>query len=94
MWIGHLPNFTINPIHTAPLLFLRLGISKIFPETFDETLCKFLFCTYENSHNLILSKKLSRGHVVDIYVAWVENCKNNNFKFFLQRCPFYTYSFV
>ena len=62
------------------LLFLRLS-QKFFPATYDETLCKFLFCTYEDSCNLIWSKKLSRGHVVDIYVAWVQNSNFRNCKF-------------
>ena len=59
-------------------LFLPLS-QKFFPATYDETLCKFLFCTYEDSCNLIWSKKLSRGHVVDIYIAWLENCKTKNY---------------
>ena len=60
----------------CPPIFISLSISKIFPTTYDETLCKFLFCTSEDSRNLIWSQKLLRGHVVDIYVAWVENFKN------------------
>ena len=28
-----------------------------------------------------LAKKITRGHVVEIYVAWVENCKNKNCNF-------------
>ena len=47
------------------LLFLRLS-QKFFPATYDETLCKFLLYTYEDSHNLFWSKKLLRGHVEDI----------------------------
>ena len=70
------------------LLFLRLS-QKFFPATYDKTLCKFLLYTYEDSHNLFWSKKLLRGHVEDINVAWVENCKNNNFKF-----PFIEMSFL
>ena len=35
--------------------------SKISPATYDEILCKFLFCTYENSRNLIWSKKIIKG---------------------------------
>ena len=54
----------VNPIHTGPgvgkfahpFLFLRLS-QKIFPATYDETLCKFLLYTYEDSHNLFWSKK-------------------------------------
>ena len=44
--------------------------------------CKFLFYTCEDSRNLIWSRKLSRGHVIDIFVAWVENSniKNCNFR--------------
>ena len=76
--------YPLNPIHTRgegdkfahPFLFLRLSQKKI-PATYDETLCKFLFCTYEDTCNSIWSKKLSMGHVEDNYVAWVENC---NFK--------------
>ena len=58
------------------LLFLRLS-QKFFPATYDETLCKFLLYTYEDSHNLFWSKIISREHVEYIYVAWVENV---NFK--------------
>ena len=32
-----------------------------------------------------LAKKLSRGHVVDIYVAWAEICKNKNCNFRVLR---------
>ena len=66
------------------LLFLRLS-QKFFPATYDETLCKFLLYTYEDSRNLFWSKKLSRGHVEDINVAWVENCKNKNCNFRVLR---------
>ena len=65
-------------------LFLRLS-QKISPATYDETLCKFLLFTYEDSCNLIWSKKISRGHVEDINVAWVENCKNKNCNFRVLR---------
>ena len=58
------------------LLFLHLS-QKIFPATYDETFCKFLLYTYEDSHNLFWSKMISREHVEYIYVAWVENV---NFK--------------
>ena len=58
----------------ALLSFILRLSQKFSPATYDETLCKFLFCTYEDSCNLIWSKKLSRGHVVDIYITWVENC--------------------
>ena len=51
---------------------------KISPATYDETSCKFLLYTYEDSRNSIWSKKLSRGHVEDINVAWVENHKNKD----------------
>ena len=63
------------------LLFLRLS-QKFFPATYDETLCKFLLYTYEDSHNLFWSKILSREHVEYIEVAWVENVnfKNCNFR--------------
>ena len=64
-------------------LFLRLS-QKFFPATYHETLCKFLLYTYEDSHNLIWSKKLSRGHVEYVYVAWVESV---NFK---NRYPFFS----
>ena len=80
-------SFVLNPKHTegggqiCPLNFISSFTLKIFPSTYDKTLCKFLFCTYEDSHNLIWSKKLSRGHVVDIYVGWVENCKNKSCNF-------------
>ena len=51
------------------LLFSR----KFFPATYDETLCKFLLCTYEDSHNSFWSKILSREHVEYVKVAWAEN---------------------
>ena len=54
------------------LLFLRLS-QKIFPATYDKTLCKFLLCTYEDSHNSFWSKILSREHVEYVKVAWSEN---------------------
>ena len=57
-------------------MFISLFLLKMFPTICDETLCKFLFCTYEDSLNLIWSR-ISRGHVVDIYIALVEN---GNFK--------------
>ena len=85
-----LPFVHFNPIHTGgdrfahQLLFLRLS-QKFFPATYDETLCKFLLYTYEDSHNLFWSKKLLRGHVEDINVAWVENCKNKNCNFRVLR---------
>ena len=85
-------NFTqiycvFNPKHTGedkiaiPCLFLRFA-QKIFRVKYDETLCKFLLYTYEDSHNLIWSKKLSRGHVEYVYVSWVnyDNFKNCNFR--------------
>ena len=65
-------------------LFLRLS-QKFYTATYDETLCKFLLFTYEDSCNLIWSKKLSRGHVEDINIAWVENCKNKNCNFRVLR---------
>ena len=46
---------------------------KFFPVTYDETLCKFLLCTYEDSHNSFWSKILSREHVEYVKVAWAEN---------------------
>ena len=46
---------------------------KIFPAKYDETLCKFLLCTYEDSHNSFWSKILSREHVEYVKVAWAEN---------------------
>ena len=57
-------------------MFISLFLLKMFPTICDETLCKFLFCTYEDSLNLIWSR-ISRGHVVDIYIALMEN---GNFK--------------
>ena len=42
---------------------------KFSPALYDEPLCKFLLCTYEDSHNLFWSKKLSRGQIEYIYVA-------------------------
>ena len=73
----------LNPIHTGgggkfahQFLFCRLS-QKIFPATYDETLCKFLLYTYEDSHNLFWSKIISREHGEYIYEAWVENV---NFK--------------
>ena len=80
-----------NPIHTGggghicPTTFISSFISKNFPATYDETLCKFLLYTYEDSRNLFWSKKLSRGHVEHINVAWVENCKNKNCNFRVLR---------
>jgi len=56
------------------LLFLRLS-QKFFPATYDETLCKFLLYTYEDSHNSFWSKILSREHVEYVKVAWSENVK-------------------
>ena len=72
----------LNPKHTGggqicPPTFISSFISKFFPATYDETLCKFLLYTYEDSHNLFWSKIISREHVEYIYVAWVENV---NFK--------------
>ena len=62
-------------------LFLRFS-QKIFPATYDKTLCKFLLYTYEDSHNSFWSKILSREHVEYVYVAWVENVnfKDCNFR--------------
>ena len=71
-----LPFVHFNPIHTGgdrfahQLLFLRLS-QKFSPATYDETLCKFLLYTYEDSHDLFWSKILSREHVEYIYIAWV-----------------------
>ena len=61
-------------------MFISLFLLKMFPTICDETLCKFLFCTYEDSLNLIWSR-ISRGHVVDIYLAWMENSKYKNCNF-------------
>ena len=63
------------------LLFLRLS-QKLFPTTYDETLCKFLLYTYKDSHDLFWSKILSRERVEYIGVAWAENVnfKNCNFR--------------
>lgn len=63
------------------LLFLRLS-QKFFPATYDETLCKFLLYTYEDSHNSFWSKILSREHVEYVKVAWAENVnfKDCNFR--------------
>ena len=57
-----------NPKHTGggqicPPTFISSFISKFFPATYDETLCKFLLYTYEDSHNSFWSKILSREHV-------------------------------
>ena len=84
-------SFVLNPKHTegggkfAPLILFVHSSWKFFLTTYDKTLCKFLFCTYEDSHNLIWSKKLSKGHVEDINVAWLENCKNKNCNFRVLR---------
>ena len=64
-----------NPKHTGsgqicPPIPISLFLSKNFPRNNDETLCKFLLYTYEESHNFIWSKKLSRGHVIDIIARW------------------------
>ena len=55
---------------------------KFFPATYDETLCKFLLYTYEDSHNSFWSKILSREHVEYVKVAWAENVnfKDCNFR--------------
>ena len=37
----------------APPLYIFCFFSKKVTVTYDETLCKFLFCTYEDSCNLI-----------------------------------------
>ena len=55
-----------------PFLFLRFS-QKIFPATYDKTLCKFLLYTYEDSHNSFWSKILSREHAEYVKVAWSEN---------------------
>merc|ERR1719233_443698 len=62
-------------------LFLRFS-QKFFPATYDETLCKFLLYTYEDSHNSFWSKILCREHVEYVYVAWVENVdfQDSNFR--------------
>ena len=70
-------------LSTNSYFFVSLKI--FFPATYDETLCKFLLYTYEDSHNLFWSKKLLRGHVEDINVAWMENCKNKNCNFRVLR---------
>ena len=51
-------------------------------QQYDETLCKFLLYTYEDSHNSFWSKILSREHVEYVYVAWMENVnfKDCNFR--------------
>ena len=64
----------------SPYLFIFLS-QNFLPTTYDETLCKFLLYTYEDSRNLIWPEKNSRGHVEDINIAWVENCKNKNCNF-------------
>ena len=74
-----------NPKHTRgggkyappPLHFFFVSL-KIFPTAHDKTVCKFLLFTSVDSSNEIWSKKLSRGHVGDIYVAWVENGNYEN----------------
>ena len=43
------------------------------------------YFTLMKTLNFISSKKLSRGHVVDIYIAWVENYKNKNCNFRVLR---------
>ena len=63
--------------------FLFLCFSqKFFPATYDETLCKFLLYTYEDSHNSFWSKILSREHVEYVKVAWAVNVnfKDCNFR--------------
>ena len=56
-----------------PKWFFVFLSRKFFPATYDETLCKFLLCTYEDSHNSFWSKILSREHVEYVKVAWLEN---------------------
>ena len=65
-----------------PQMFFLFFSWKFFPATYDETLCKFLLCTYEDSHNSFWSKILSRERVEYVYVAWVENVnfKDCNFR--------------
>jgi len=79
--------YNLNPKHTGggqicPPTFISLFISKYFPATYDETLCKFLLYTYEDSHNSFWSKILSREHVEYVKVAWAENVnfKDCNFR--------------
>ena len=65
----------INPsyIGGAPPNGFLFFSRKFFPATYHETLCKFLLCTYEDSHNSFWSKILSREHVEYVKVAWSEN---------------------
>ena len=60
----------------------RGGGQEFFHATYDETLCKFIIYTYEDSHNSFWSKILSREHVEYVYVALVENVnfKDCNFR--------------
>jgi len=70
------------------LLFLRLS-QKFFPATYDETLCKFLLYTYEDSHNSFWSKILSREHVEYVKVAWAENVDFHDCNFRVLRGIFW-----
>merc|ERR1719233_37086 len=75
----------ISPIPHVFLLFSR----KFFPATYDETLCKFLLYTYEDSHNSFWSKILSREHVEYVKVAWAENVDFGGFNFRVLRGIFW-----
>ena len=76
--IFDISNLTLNKPEVDKFAHPFFLSQKISLATYDQTLCKFLFYTYEDSRNLIWSKKLSRGHVEDINRAWVENCNNKN----------------
>ena len=67
------PSYIGGGAHCAPPNGFLFFSRKFFPATYDETLCKFLLCTYEDSHNSFWSKILSREHVEYVKVAWSEN---------------------
>ena len=76
------PSYIGGGAHCAPPNGFLFFSRKFFPATYDETLCKFLLCTYEDSHNSFWSKILSREHVEYVKVAWAENVnfKDCNFR--------------
>ena len=80
IWIYFNPSYIVPP-QMVFCFFSR----KFFPATYDETLCKFLLCTYEDSHNSFWSKILFREHVEYVYVAWVENINFKNCNFWVLR---------
>ena len=82
------PSYIGGGADSAPPNGVLLFSRKFFPATYDETLCKFLLYTYEDSHNSFWSKILSREHVEYVYIAWVENANFKNCNLIQQRKHF------